>query len=130
MGRRWTTNQYMDRYWRRMERRAFYRDWDNAHQPKSPDGTRKCVNCVYDASCDRPRKGNHLYCFRPGNGQEQNRTPAREQEIGTAGKVFSVIIVLLLIIPFLIIIFSGGFRGGLTILSFLFLMFILFASAH
>ena len=77
MGRRWTTKQYMDRYERRLERRAFNKMWDEVHHPPSPDGTRRCANCARNASCTRNRRCNHGACFvaaarsAPANEAEQ-----------------------------------------------------------
>lgn len=104
MGRRWTTNQYMNRYIRRMERRAFNRSWDNVHKPKSPDGTRKCANCAYDSTCDRPRHGNHMNCFRPFLPEEsvpameknRNAFDAEAQKTKSGARVAFVIFALLL----------------------------------
>lgn len=64
MGRRWTTNQYMARRLRRMERRAFNRMWSDITHPPSASGTRKCVDCACNLNCSRNRKGNHQNCFR------------------------------------------------------------------
>ena len=132
MGRRWTTNQYMDRYMRRMERRAFYRAWDNAHQPKSPDGTRKCVNCAHNNTCDRPRKGNHLYCFSPAVPEPQNdtmeqmRSHVAEQEQKTTNGSKGIFVAAALLIAFLIFVFSS-INPGIKII--ILLVIIIFALA-
>lgn len=79
MGRRWTTNQYMSRYERRLERRAFNRMWDDVHNPPSPDGTRRCVDCARNVGCNLNRRGNHGSCFVAINRKTES-TPSEDSK--------------------------------------------------
>lgn len=93
MGRRWTTNQYMDRYERRLERRAFNKMWDNVHRPPSQDGSRRCADCAKNAACTLNRRCNHGACFvavEKACAVEEPKTPA-------AAKIFIVIVAAVLI---------------------------------
>ena len=78
MARRWTTNQYMARYERRLERKAFNKMWDDVTHPPSPDGTRRCENCAKNGSCTLNRRGNHGACFVAiaEKGEQENNNEA------------------------------------------------------
>lgn len=138
MGRRWTTNQYMARYFRRLERRAFNHMLDEISHPPSADGSRKCGNCAHNASCTRNGKGNHLNCFRAISdttlGETKNSIDLEQWETAqTASEktssffhkllIWSLIILGLVgIVAFLI---KFG-KGAVTILLFILLFVLLF----
>jgi len=118
--RRWTTNQYMARYTRRLERRAFNRMLDEVHHPQSADGTRRCADCVHNASCTKPRKGNHISCFTAvGSRAPQTSAPPEANNSGC------LIIVLCLILAPLIawIIISPNVISIILIVLILFFFF-------
>lgn len=81
MRRRWTTDQYMARYERRLERRAFYKAYDDVTHPPSPDGTRLCKNCAKNETCGLNRRRNHGSCFERAESQVEERN---EGEKGNA----------------------------------------------
>lgn len=135
--RRWNSNQYMARYFRRLERRAFNRMLDEISHPPSADGTRKCGNCAHNASCTRNRKGNHLNCFQAISNTTQEETKKtidleqRETEQTASQKDISISRILL--ICFLVMLgvaLIGAFlslgSGAVTILLFVLLFVLLF----
>ena len=77
MRRRWTTDQYMARYERRLERKAFNKLYDDVTHPPSPDGTRLCKNCVKNETCGLNRRRNHGSCF-VGIDRETKSEPSYE----------------------------------------------------
>lgn len=78
MGRKWTTDQYMDRHVRRMERRAFYKSYDDVTHPPSPDGTRLCKNCAKNETCGLDRRRNHGSCFERAVSKVEARNASEE----------------------------------------------------
>lgn len=137
MGRRWTTNQYMARYFRRLERRAFNRMLDEISHPPSADGSRKCGNCAHNASCTRNRKGNHLNCFRAISDttlvETKNSIDLEQGETAqTASEKFASFFHKLLIWSLIvlgivgIIAFLSLGKGAVTILLFILLFVLLF----
>lgn len=98
MRRRWTTDQYMDRYERRLERREFYKAYDDVTHPPSPDGTRLCKNCAKNETCGLNRRRNHGSCFaRIGEEEKATSKPDAESSEGNGTVVVVAILILGLI---------------------------------
>lgn len=119
MGKRWSANQQFSHHMRRMEKRAFYRDWDRVHQPKSADGTRQCRNCEFNYNCQKSRQGNHLYCFSPNADvvEKQEEYPSKKPYLK------GIILAVVGIAVFILLCANGGTVIALALL--LFLIFLL-----
>lgn len=98
---------WKNRYCRNRAKREFNKYWAYKTHPPSPDGTRRCRDCANDSFCTRPRKGNHMSCFKR---KEAARPAAVQKNTGhKSGDINEnhLLIILLALWGLIIIVFSA-----------------------